>query len=70
RRIAAVPAAELTQQRISVPTAVKARIAARVLTGSRSAPRFETDSESHAGSRGDRNASEDSVPETGSRGAS
>ena len=52
RRIAAVPAATLTQQRISVPTAVKTRIAARVLAGSRSVPRSGASLGSGAGSRG------------------
>lgn len=51
RRIAAVPAAELTQQRISVPTAVKARIAARVLAGSHSVPRSDEGVAAGAGSR-------------------
>lgn len=52
RRIAAVPAATLTQQRISVPTAVKTRIAARVLARSRSVPRSDAGIGSGAGSRG------------------
>ena len=52
RRIAAVPAATLTRQRISVPTAVKTRIAARVLAGSRSVPCSDTGIGSGAGSRG------------------
>lgn len=52
RRIAAMPAATLTQQRISVPTAVKARIAARVFAGSRRVPRSDAGIGSGAGSRG------------------
>lgn len=70
RRIAAVPAAELTQQRISVPTAVKARIAARVITGSRSAPRSGAGTDTPVGPDGGRTAGDNSVPQTGSRGAS
>ena len=65
RRIAAVPAAELSRQRISVPTAVKARIAGRVLAQCCGAFRGD----SVRGSDGSTSAGSNSASNSGSAGA-